>query len=77
MIALRRFRALFGHKGGCWLQVAGGCSSQVNMNVKCLGGSPGWLLLACGCSLQVVAPIGWTVYTGYIWTLCFKIVKDM
>ena len=52
-----------GHKkGGCWLQVAGGCSSQVQINVKCLGGSPGWLLLAGGCSSQVVAQAGWTVF---------------
>ena len=36
-------------KGGCWLQVAGGCSSQVQINVKCLGGSPRWLLFAGGC----------------------------
>ena len=46
---------------GCWLQVAGGCSSQVQINVKCLGGSPGWLHLAGGCSLQVIARAGWTV----------------
>ena len=51
-----------GHKkGGCWLQVAGGCSLQVQINVKCLGGSPVWLLLAGGCSSQVVARAGWTV----------------
>ena len=50
MVALHRFRAPVGHKKGCcWLQVAGGCSSQVQINVKCLGGSPGWLLLAGGC----------------------------
>ena len=35
-----------------------GCSSQVQINVKCLGGFPGWLLLAGGCSLQVVARAG-------------------
>ena len=52
-----------GHKkGGCWLQVEGGCSSQVPINVKCLGGSPGWLLLAGGCSSHVVVQAGWTVY---------------
>ena len=56
MVVLHRFRAPVEHKnGGCWLQVAGGCSSQVQINVKCLGGSPGWLLLKCGCSWQVVA----------------------
>ena len=56
MVILRRFRAPIGHKkGSCWLQVAGGCSLQVQINVKCLGGSLGWLLLAGGCSLQVVA----------------------
>ena len=50
MVALHRFRALLGHrKGGCWLQVAGGCSSQVQINVKCLG----------GCSSQVVALCRW------------------
>ena len=61
-VALRRFRAPVVHKkGGCWLQVAGGCSSQVQINVKCLGGFPGWLLLAGGCSSQVVARAGWSV----------------
>ena len=56
VVALRRFRAPVVHKkGGCRLQVAGGCSSQVQINVKCLGGFPGWLLLAGGCSSQVVA----------------------
>ena len=60
MVALRRFRAPVVHKkGGCWLQVAGGCSSQVQINVKCLGGFPGWLLLVGGCSSQVVARAGW------------------
>ena len=54
VVALRRFRAPMAHKkGGCWLQVAGGCSSQVQINVKCLGGSPGWLLLASGCSRRL------------------------
>ena len=34
VVALRRFRAPMGHKkGGCWLQVAGGCCSQVQINV--------------------------------------------
>ena len=62
VVTLRRFRAPVGHKkGGCWLQVAGGCSSQVQINVKCLSGSPGWLLLAGDCSSQVVARAGWTV----------------
>ena len=62
VVALRRFRALVVHKKGCcWLQVAGGCSLQVQINVKCLGGFPGWLLLADGCSSQVVARAGWTV----------------
>ena len=56
VVALCRFRAPVVHKkGGCWLQVAGGCSSQVQINAKCLGGFPGWLLLAGGCSSQVVA----------------------
>ena len=56
MVALDRFRAPVGHKkGGCWLQVVGGCSLQVQINIKCLGGSPGWLLFAGGCSSQVVA----------------------
>ena len=48
-------------KGGCWLQIAVGCSAQVQINVKCLGGSPGWWLLAGGCSSQVVPGAGWTV----------------
>ena len=56
MVALCRFRAPVVHKKvGCWLQVAGGCSSQAQINVKCLGGFPGWLLLAGGCSSHVVA----------------------
>ena len=49
VVALHRFGAPVGYKkGGCWLQVAGSCSSQVQINVKFLGGSPGWLLLAGG-----------------------------
>ena len=52
--ALCRFRAPVVHKkSGCWLQVAGGCSSQVQINVKCLGGFPVWLLLAGGCSSRL------------------------
>ena len=55
MVALRRFRALLGNeKGGCWLQVAGGCSSQVEINVKCHGGFQGLLIFAGGCSSEVV-----------------------
>ena len=35
MVALHTFRALLGHKkGGCLLQVAGGCSLQVQINVN-------------------------------------------
>ena len=37
-------------KTGCWLQVAGGCSSQVQINVKCYGRFERWLLFAGGCS---------------------------
>ena len=67
VVALRRFRAPVVHKkGGCWLQVSGGCSSQVQINVKCLGGFPGWLLLTGGCSSQVVARAGWTVHSNNI-----------
>ena len=62
MVALRRFIALLGHeKGGCWLQVAGGCSSQVQINVKCHGGLQGWLLFAGGCSSEVAVYAGSTV----------------
>ena len=54
VVAFRRFRAPVVHKkGGCWLQVAGGCSLQVQINVKYLGGFPGWLLLAGGCSSRL------------------------
>ena len=41
-----------------YISCTGGCSSQVQINVKCLVGSPGWLLLAGGCSLQVVTRSG-------------------
>ena len=62
MVALRRFRALLGHeKGGCWLQVAGGCSLQVQINVKCHSGFQGWLLFTGGCSLEVVVYAGLAV----------------
>ena len=68
MVALHRFRAPVGHKkGGCWLQVGGGCSSQVQINVNSL------VVLQGGCSLKVVAVHRWLlkqVGLCVVFTLC-------
>ena len=50
VVALWRFRAPVGHKrvvASCRVQVV--ALRRVPMNVKFIGGSPGWLLLAGGC----------------------------
>ena len=50
MVYCLSFRAFWGHKNaGCWLQVAGGCSSKVQTNENVMNSFKG------GCLPHVVA----------------------
>ena len=48
-VALHRLRAPVGHQmGGYWLQVAGGCSLKVQINVVCQGGYSSLVIARAG-----------------------------
>ena len=50
--------------GGCLLPVVGGCSSQVQIHIKCNR------LFKCGCSSQVVAL--WRCYLNQVYLRVYR-----